>query len=639
MRHPIKKSLLAAGMIATVAAAWPVLGQDRPESILPPGFGDPTPEPPSAPRQPTKLPDRDPSGPDRSGGDDDQSRPRPATSSSGGSDQPTPRKRPSVAATSDRVESSGSGGKVDPNKPPSEDGEEGDETPAPIFLDIPPQAKRSTAIVGALDASDGDMGLNAFNGFNGRYLTQIMRHTKAPIVSRWASIVLRRALLSRSMTPGDVNGADWAAERAWLLLRMGEADGARMLVQGVDVDQYTPKMFDVAINSALANADPAGLCYMNEWVDKPNKETEWTISRGMCHALAGESALASAQLDRARDRKTPDIDVLLAEKVVGATRNTRRAVSVQWDDVKQLTVWRYGLAASTGLEIPANLLKSVGPHVHAWHARAPLYGLDKRLPSVDQATALGVFSHSAIVDFYGQLYDSLDPSARTASPAGQLRVAYVGNTAKARLDAMKSLWAENTNAPYQRYARMVLTAKAAAALKPGEETEADAGDIVSSILSAGMDRRAAPWVETAQSSSGLKAWGLLAVGSPEPLTDVTASKISSFGGTSETASREKAALLFAGLAGLGRIPQDEVDSMAERFEVPIGKQTKWTKAMRAAVAVNAQGTVAVLAAVGLQTRSWKTLPPAHLFHIVSALRRVGLEGEARMIAAEALTRI
>jgi hypothetical protein len=29
----------------------------------------------------------------------------------------------------------------------------------------------------------------------------------------------------------------------------------------------------------------------------------------------------------------------------------------------------------------------------------------------------------------------------------------------------------------------------------------------------------------------------------------------------------------------------------------------------------------------------------HLYHIVSALRRVGLDGEARMIAAEAVARV
>jgi hypothetical protein len=41
----------------------------------------------------------------------------------------------------------------------------------------------------------------------------------------------------------------------------------------------------------------------------------------------------------------------------------------------------------------------------------------------------------------------------------------------------------------------------------------------------------------------------------------------------------------------------------------------------------------------MQTADWRGIPPEHLYHIVSALRRVGLEYEARMIAAEALSRL
>jgi hypothetical protein len=48
--------------------------------------------------------------------------------------------------------------------------------------------------------------------------------------------------------------------------------------------------------------------------------------------------------------------------------------------------------------------------------------------------------------------------------------------------------------------------------------------------------------------------------------------------------------------------------------------------------------VVVLAAAGMQTREWRYVPSENLFHIVAALRRVGLEPEARLIAAEALAR-
>jgi hypothetical protein len=47
----------------------------------------------------------------------------------------------------------------------------------------------------------------------------------------------------------------------------------------------------------------------------------------------------------------------------------------------------------------------------------------------------------------------------------------------------------------------------------------------------------------------------------------------------------------------------------------------------------------LLASVGMQTRSWRGVPPAYLFRIVRDLRLVGLEYEARMIAAEAVARL
>jgi hypothetical protein len=72
--------------------------------------------------------------------------------------------------------------------------------------------------------------------------------------------------------------------------------------------------------------------------------------------------------------------------------------------------------------------------------------------------------------------------------------------------------------------------------------------------------------------------------------------------------------------------------------VPIGRQNSWTRALDRAVLERQQGTVAVLCAVGMQTNGWAYVPPAHLYRIVNALRRVGLEPEARMIAAEALAR-
>jgi hypothetical protein len=62
-------------------------------------------------------------------------------------------------------------------------------------------------------------------------------------------------------------------------------------------------------------------------------------------------------------------------------------------------------------------------------------------------------------------------------------------------------------------------------------------------------------------------------------------------------------------------------------------------ALAAAARAHSQGGVAVLAAVGMQTADWSGVPPGYLYRIVRALRQVGLDFEARMIAAEAVARL
>ena len=89
---------------------------------------------------------------------------------------------------------------------------------------------------------------------------------------------------------------------------------------------------------------------------------------------------------------------------------------------------------------------------------------------------------------------------------------------------------------------------------------------------------------------------------------------------------------------MGRLSADDIERAAKALDVRIGAENTWTRAIDRAAADGQQGMVVVLAAIGMQTPRWDGVPPAMLYRIVGALRAVGLEGEARMIAAEALAR-
>ena len=607
MRSANKLLLLLSGA-AALALAIPAIGQAPPESLLPPGFGDPDAPPPTP--EPSATPTTAPTGTATPGPG-----PRAAAPFEGGIEEFSPE---DLAALEELI----------PKEPP---------------LEIPDASRRSTNFVGAIDA-EWSLGPNAFGNANGRYLSTLMRRLDAPLPSRWSSILLRRALLTPSQAPAFVNPVDWVAERAWLLVRMGEADGARMLVQAVDVDQFTPKMFAIAVQTALANADPAALCPLVEPGRKTSDEPVWPLAEAMCASLSGEPNQASTLIDQARRRSSLDtIDLDLAEKVIGAGANTRRAVTIEWDDVDAVNSWRFGLASATGLEIPDPLMNRAGRQVRAWQARAPMLPLEERLAASAVAASLGVFSNRALVDIYSQLLDETDPSEIADSVGNRLRTAYVARDPNARVAEMRRLWEDAGENADLRHARLILTAAAAARIPPSERFAEDAPRLIASMLTGGLDRQAARWSDVVANMEGGRradrAWAMLALASPRPSVEISAGRIGTFQGSDESEEAHATKLLVAGLAGLGRIDPDTANDLAGDLGIQLGAQNGWTRALARAADNGQKGTVALLAGVGMQTSDWSGVPASHLYHIVRALSRAGLEYEARMIAAEAIARL
>jgi hypothetical protein len=604
-RSASKRAILAASAIALTALALPAIGQDAPESLLPPGFGDPAPAPaptpggPPAPGTPAAPP---PAGPTDL---------LPGT--------PAPEDSAEAAAETDAEAEETEAAEADP-------------------FDLPPEARRSPDFVGVLTAARDGLGPDLWGGADGRYLSLLMRGTRAPVASRWASILLRRALLSQAPTPPGVAGADWVAERAWLLLRMGEADAARLLVAGVDVVDYTPKMFEVAQQVALANADPAALCPLAGPAAARSKEAAWDMARAMCAAMAGETGTASAIIDAARrSGRVRGIDLLLAEKVIGAAGG-RRAINIEWDGVSQLTAWRFGLANAVNVEVPAPLFDTVGRHVRAWQARAPMRQPAERLDAATWAAALGVFSNIAYVDLIGMAYDATDPGEQAGTVGERLRIAYIGADDEEKMDALRALWDEPED-PVGRYARLVLTARAAARIAPDPAFADDAGNLIAAMQAAGLDYLAGRWAAVADGlDSDADAWAMLAVGAQDGGLAVDPGRVADYAAAKADDDGPKGALLVAALVGLGRLPVADANRIASAEGYRLGVRDSWTRAIDRAAARGEAGTVALLAATGMQTDAWRAVPPAYLMHMVAALKRVGREAEARMIAAEAIAR-
>ena len=592
-RRPAKL-LATAGLAAALAVTIPAVAQDQPESLLPPGFGEQVPAP-----APTPSPVEN------------------ATSSASGRESGV-EMIPMDQALADLV--------------PIE---------MPPAIELPEFARRDPSIVGPLPASQTGFGAASWGQASGKFLSVLMRRTGAPLASRWVHILLRNALLTQLAAPADVHPVDWAAERAWLLLRMGEADGARLIVSGVDVADFTPKMYQVAVQSALANADPSGLCPLEDGLGKVERSVQPLIN-AMCASLSGASEEAAADIDAARRRgRIGGIDLALADKVVGAGADTSRAATIEWQQADRLTAWRFGLASATGIVPPPNLMNIASPQVRAWQARTPILSAEARLQSARIATGLGVFSSQALMDLYSTVYDATDPSDLGGSDAWQVRLAVAGKDLDTRLEAMRRLWASTNNALEGEAVRALL-ARAASRVAPDAELQADAPNLIASMLAAGFDRQAARWagvIRRMDDDRADRCWAMLALGAPSDAgLDLTFSRINGFISRDDSPGKQRSALLVAGLAGLGRIDGRTAARLSGRNGLGLDHRSGWSDLIDGASQRRQAATVAVLTGVGMQARDFTSVPAMHMFHAVTALSRNGQEFAARMIAAEALSR-
>ena len=620
----MKRFLLLGGAALALTSAF-AIAQDAPESLLPPGFDRPA-RPARAPATPPR-----PAPPPANTAPNVVALPVAEAASAGGgsasssaSAAVTPaapaRKLPSLsqleAMTSEQLD------ELFGLKPKT---------------DMPAAARRSLKQVGILDSREGGLPAGMLAGQDASLVSAVLKGNNGTMVSRWGHILLRRVLASRLDAPKGMNAADFAAQRAALLVRMGEGEAARALVQDVDAGNYTPDLTQAAIDAYVATADFTGICPVVAIQGGARKDPQWLVLRSICQAFQGQDASALTQLDRQQrgGNSMPRIDMLLAQKYAGAAGKARRAVTIEWDGITDMTPWRYGLSIAVGIEPPASLMQDVGPRYDYAAATAPMLGLATRANAADRAAGRGILSGAAMVDLYSQVYANEDVTGDAATRADLLRTAYIGETPAARLAAMKQLW-DGTSGPLQRHSREVLTAYAAARLPAGSDLATDAPLIIGSMLSAGLDANAMRWGNVV--NVGSPGWALLACAAPRRTVPVESSALSRFHSDDESEDARKSAFLLAGLAGLGRITPEARRDFAEKLEVNLARPSRWAQMIDQAAAVNNPGLVALLAAAGMQGDSWAKMTPMHLFHIVSALNRVGFDAEARMIAAEAVAR-
>ena len=612
-----RKTWICAGVAAIALSASFVAAQDAPESLLPPGFDDPEPRPTPAPTAPAAPTAPVPGLPQEPGAPTVQPIP--------GAGDPLRELSQFDFSTIPTLE------ELEEMSPDELD----DLLGLSPSYDIPPAARRAMTRVGVISSQEGGFPSASLARQPAALVQAALRGLERPVVSRWGHVLLRRALASRLQAPEGMSPVEFAALRVQALNNMGEYHAARSLLQDIDTGNWNMALVDAGLEAYIATADLIGTCPVVRLVGSEREDPQWRMLGAICNSYAGEGVLGGRQLDRAlRDEIAPGIDVLLSQRLGGAAGRGRKAVDVEWEGVDEINPWRFAIANAVGEEIPESLRANVEPYYERVWAVTPTLSLQQRAIGADRAAREGIFSSQAAIDLYSQIYANENITGEAADRATLLREAYVANTASERVSAMQSVWG-NEDSP--DYGRLVLTAYAAARIPASPDLAEHAPALIASMLTAGLDRDAAAWSEAV--AQGSDAWALIAVGRNAVGRIEPREAIDSFIDEDNSADYRRSQFLLAGLAGLERVVPSDLSDFTSRTEADLTRQSRWSRAITRAADVNNAALVALLAGLGMQGEGWDRMTPRHLYFIVSSLRRVGLEAEARMIAVEAIARV
>ncbi len=616
------------GAIGGVTLTEYSAAQDAPESLLPPGFDDPAPASTPAP-QPTTAPSV--SQPSGTGGSNSAGTPGAAPSPGGAGGVV-----PSVPSISQEQLSRVPSLKELENLSTDELDELLGLTPK---FDLPPAARRTLSQVGVIAPQEGGLPTASLAKQPENLVRASLAGIKGPLVSRWGHILLRRTLSSRLSAPEGMDPVEFAALRAKALNTMGEFAVARAFVQDIDTGNWNDSLTDEAIRAYIATSDFVGACPgLRGQESRRSKDPQWLMLEAICQAYGGETARANANLDNAlAEEIAPEIDLILALRYAGAAGKGRRAAEIDWEAVETLTPWRFSLAAAVGEDIPDSLLEEALEGADAKYfantiASNAMLPLAERAALSDSAARTGILSSRAMIDLFSAIYAEPSASGDVAQRADLLRQAYIGGSQSARLGAMRALWGEGD--AYD-YSGGIMTAYAAARIAPSAAIADQADRLITSMLAAGLDRDAGAWSNVVE--SGTSAWAQLAL-AREDAGRASGDAIEGFVDNDYSEGARRSKFLVAGLAGLGRIRSEDLQAFSEDLEIDLNRETRWTKLIARAADVKNPTLVAILAGLGMQGQEWGQMTPLHLYHLVRALDRSGLNAEARMIAAEAVAR-
>ncbi|CAN0051286.1 unnamed protein product, partial [Discosporangium mesarthrocarpum] len=541
--------------------------------------------------------------------------------------------------------------------------------------------------IGLIGVDQGGFPPALWQGAKWAVVSGLMPRLPAGLSSPVLRDLTRRLLVSRASVPvGKPLAASFVALRIDRLLAMGDIGNALALLKITPDARRDESLARTRIEALFFDNNNSDACKAVQGAGRDYSGLYWSQAQAFCHALSGAHSRASLIADLLRERENEVEKVFFAaiDALAGAKGGASPALRVP-------SALHLSMIRAAGFQLPADIVQTAQASVLRTVALSPNAALDVRLIAAEKAHGIGALTDSEILRFYqgipfskSELSGPISTAEESWTPRSRallVRAAASQSVALAKAEVLRRAW--QLGEERDGFAEIAGTsAPVVAGIEPAVELLWFAKDAARVLFAAGRPDRALAWYgivaadrerieEAREAEAALWPLALLAAPAQNPAQTMRVNsdpenrdRLNNNGAAAnrakvqpldparlrrwfearrqadvQAASRQATAF-YTLLEATGRaVPAELWQALLDRPFAGTdagGNRLNpvWTHSLEAASTGARIGETVLLVTVGAGDVGEENLRLADAARMISALRRVGLEADARRLAVE-----
>ena len=503
---------------------------------------------------------------------------------------------------------------------------------------------------GLIGADEGAFDLDLWQGTNWPFVKAMMQRIPGVTTSAIIRSLSSRLLLSGGRVPsGKPPSESFVGLRIDRLLALADTESALQLIKAVPGDQRSDALTHIEADTLFLHNRNAEGCASVRSVNERSGASYWRQALSFCFTLDGNYTRAAMIADLLRERED-GVDPTFFD-IIDALGGLQ---GVEISSISHPTGLVLAMIRASSLRVPQTLGISGAPAILRWIARAPNADIDLRVDAAERSLVGGLIAAGEILSIYGgvpftpdELTDPAGHAAENWGPRARallVHIAAAETTPPQRAKALqRALELGRERGGYHAIA--LASAPIVSAITPQADLLWFSREAARALLTAGRFTDGLAWYQLAASNRELSdeataaeddLWPLAALASEGVGSEPLGEWYSQLKIGDEDESARKAILLLSFLESLGRSPDKAhwlalAESSMVRHSPTLNRA--WSRSLEEASTHGRVGETVLLIVVGAGVTGGYFQGSAAA-DAIAALRRIGLEEEARQLALE-----